>query len=213
MSRRPTGRKQSAARTRQRLLAAARDVFVERGYQAASIYEIAARAGYTIGAVYSQFGGKSGMFLELLDEHYAAQLEALEARLVAGADAAASAEIGGAFWSGFLEADPELVVLFVEFWSAAMRDEDVRERLARSNRRLRSALAELIGRKAEGAGVEVSAQPSEIAITVDALVDGFALHRLADRDGVPADLVGRALGWLVAGMASEARPEALQVKR
>jgi hypothetical protein len=34
---------------------------------------------------------------------------------------------------------------------------------------------------------------------------GAAPQALADREGVPADLVGRALGWLVAGMAREAR--------
>lgn len=198
-------RSEAAAETRGLLLTAARGVFVHRGYEAASIYEIAETAGYTIGALYSQFGGKAGVFLALMDDHFDKQLRELSARLAADSESGASVRVGGEFWAEFLEREPELVVLFIEFWSASMRDEDVRERLAGSYHRLRSALAELVDRTARGANVELPASPTEVAIAMDALIDGFALHRLADPDRVPADLVTRALGWLVAGMANDGR--------
>ena len=58
------------ARTRDDLLAAARLVFLRRGFRAASLDELADEAGYTKGAVYSNFRGKDDLFLALLDEHY-----------------------------------------------------------------------------------------------------------------------------------------------
>jgi AcrR family transcriptional regulator len=52
--------------TRAALLAAGRDLFAERGYEAVAAEEIVAAAGVTRGALYHQFGGKR----ELLDAVY-----------------------------------------------------------------------------------------------------------------------------------------------
>src|SRR5688572_4513024 len=53
--------------TRERLLAAATDVFSERGYDGAGVAEIARRAGLTTGAIYSNFSGKAELLLEAID--------------------------------------------------------------------------------------------------------------------------------------------------
>src|SRR4051812_18201471 len=50
--------------TRDLLLDAAEEVFAEKGFEGASLDEIAQRAGYTRGAIYKHFGGKEEMFLE-----------------------------------------------------------------------------------------------------------------------------------------------------
>jgi AcrR family transcriptional regulator len=54
--------------TRLALVAAARDLFGERGYTATSIEEVAAHAGVTKGAVYYHFGGKANLFQEVYEE-------------------------------------------------------------------------------------------------------------------------------------------------
>src|SRR2546421_6505720 len=51
--------------TRDLLLDAAEEVFAERGFEGASLDDIAQRAGYTRGAIYKHFGGKADMFLAL----------------------------------------------------------------------------------------------------------------------------------------------------
>lgn len=51
--------------TRASLLAAARTVFAQRGFEGASVGDIAAEAGYTKGALYSQFGSKEELFTEI----------------------------------------------------------------------------------------------------------------------------------------------------
>jgi AcrR family transcriptional regulator len=54
--------------TRRRLLEAAAQVFIRRGFQGASVEEICAEAGFTRGAFYSNFESKEEMFVELLQE-------------------------------------------------------------------------------------------------------------------------------------------------
>jgi AcrR family transcriptional regulator len=196
-------REESRAQTRERLMSAAREVFVRRGYHGASIYEIAEEAGYTIGALYAHFGGKEGLLLELLDRHFAEQLERFTAQLDEAPDAHAPIGLGSDFWTSFLARDPAVVVLFVEFWSIAVRDPELRPRFTESLRKLRGQLAGVIEAQRELAGLRVAASPSEAAIVLDAMIDGFALHKLADPDGVPDELLARALRWLMMGALGE----------
>lgn len=50
------------------LLEAARDVFAERGYRGASIRDIAARAGFSVGGVYQFYPSKDELYVDVLDE-------------------------------------------------------------------------------------------------------------------------------------------------
>src|SRR5215471_359751 len=60
-------RAEQAARNRARVLAAARRVFLARGYHGASLEQIADEAGFSKGVVYSQFDSKADLFLALLE--------------------------------------------------------------------------------------------------------------------------------------------------
>ncbi|HVX16423.1 MAG TPA: helix-turn-helix domain-containing protein [Acidimicrobiales bacterium] len=60
-----------------RLLAAAAEVFAERGYDKAGVAEIARRAGVTTGAIYSRFSGKADLLVEALDPHASDELDKL----------------------------------------------------------------------------------------------------------------------------------------
>ncbi len=66
-------RRAKADRTRAGLLAAAAKVFAEKGYEGASVGDLAAAAGYTKGAVYAHFGSKQDVFLALLREQACAE--------------------------------------------------------------------------------------------------------------------------------------------
>src|ERR1700719_1747631 len=64
-------REQSNAHTRERLLAAARRVFASGGFHGASVEEIASEAGFSTGALYSNFDGKEDLFLVLMEREIA----------------------------------------------------------------------------------------------------------------------------------------------
>lgn len=60
-------RAEQQQRTHEHLLEAGRQVFLRRGFLAATVEEIAADAGYTRGAVYKHFGGKEGLWLAIIE--------------------------------------------------------------------------------------------------------------------------------------------------
>ena len=60
-------RAESQALTRQRLVDVARDLFLREGYAKTSLERVAEEAGFSKGAVYSNFGGKDDLCLAVLD--------------------------------------------------------------------------------------------------------------------------------------------------
>jgi AcrR family transcriptional regulator len=96
----------SAAARRELIEAAATEVFAERGYQGASIGEIAARSGVTPPVVYDHFASKLELYRCLLERHYADLREVwrtsftgedpAEARLARSIDA----------WFAYIESHP-----------------------------------------------------------------------------------------------------------
>jgi TetR/AcrR family acrAB operon transcriptional repressor len=61
--------KEEAALTHRSLLKAALAVFGERGYSAATLQDVAARAGVTRGAIYWHFGSKAELYAALIEEY------------------------------------------------------------------------------------------------------------------------------------------------
>lgn len=59
--------------TRQALLAAAQEVFADRGYGGAGIAEIVERSGISVGSLYHHYGGKAGLYLALWEDYTAEQ--------------------------------------------------------------------------------------------------------------------------------------------
>ena len=68
---------------RRAFLDAARDVFLEQGYEAANMSEIVKRAGGSLATLYAQFGDKEGIFLAVLERRMKEVTDALEVELQA----------------------------------------------------------------------------------------------------------------------------------
>jgi len=164
---------QRRAHTRAQLLGAAATVFAERGFTGASLDHISERAGLTKGALYHHFGSKEGLFLELLDEKYAARLD--QARQAPPA----------ARPSDTFSFDRQFALLFLEFVCVAARDPTVLQRLAARLLALRAQtsealeddqLATLIGTIANGVSIEALIfGPAAGAATFDAAVQRLGL--------------------------------------
>src|SRR5947209_2500039 len=125
MAARPT-RGQRRAETRERLLEAAARVFAQRGYHGASVEEIAERAGFSTGALYSNFEGKEDLFLALFDQHVAERITAM-GQVINETDTPAGRAHGAADqWMAFLRENRDWFLLFIEFWAYAIRDPKLR---------------------------------------------------------------------------------------
>jgi AcrR family transcriptional regulator len=79
-------RAEQQRRTHEHLLDAGRQVFLRRGFLAATVEEIAADAGYTRGAVYKHFGGKEGLWLAIIEADAGAHLRHLRDALAHATD-------------------------------------------------------------------------------------------------------------------------------
>ncbi len=73
----PTRRALAKQRTREKVLASARQLFTERGYEGATIRDIAKAAGMSTGAVFASFADKAELFDEILGNDYALLAEAM----------------------------------------------------------------------------------------------------------------------------------------
>src|SRR5207248_4601605 len=118
------GEDQAPATTRDRILAAAAEVFAERGYEGAAVSDIARRAGFTTGAIYGRFRDKAELLLEVVQGVLESQQEAAVLAASAGDSGISSrfAELVGEFVDANREASRALVL---EAHVAARRDETV----------------------------------------------------------------------------------------
>lgn len=169
------------AETQTRLLAAAREVFADRGYHAASLELISEHAGCTKGALYHNFGSKEGLLLALLDQQYARRLE--QARQPAGGPP-----------SQQLPYDREFALLFLEFVCAAAREPKIRRRLATRLRALRAETASLVG-------------DERLANVIGALANGASIEALIFGKTEGTATFDAALAHLTAVPASPTPPQ------
>ena len=175
--------------TRQRLIDAAARVFAERGFEAATIDEVAATAGFTKGAVYSNFASKTDLFIALIERRIEIQAAYQSRRLEGMTREDAAATVEG--WTAFDEGgERQWVLLAMEFWLHAMRDTQARVALAEQYRVARTISASLLQAAYDRAGEEPPMPTRDLAITVEALGIGVAFQAMLDPEDVPWTLNG-----------------------
>lgn len=179
---------------RTRVLQAAGPVFAERGFAGASLDQVAAAAGFTKGAVYSNFGSKDELFLALMTEEVTRRVDGVEAALATAADLPAALAAVNAELS---QRDATWQLLFLEFWQRAVREPDVRRRFVASRRDLRARIAEAVARFLAVHPVHTGWDAESLTMVIVALSNGLAVEGLPDPDAVPPDLVARVLAQLV----------------
>ena len=130
------------AETRRRLIQAAAVVFTDKGYDATTLEEVAAVAGFSKGAVYSNFDGKQQLFLALLRERIEERLEAVAHVTREGGTASDQAERAGHSLAELLEREPDWHRLFIEFWVRAVHDPQLQHELAEQRRPMRALIAD-----------------------------------------------------------------------
>lgn len=186
---------------RGRILDAAADEFAERGFAAARLAEIARRAGFTKGAVYSNFESKQDLFAELFAQR-SLELAGRVLAEISGLDPADAVGKGGAEVASALIADPGWSLLVLEFGVQAGRDPNIKQAYLRERRYLRGKLVELIGDRAREWGVDLDVRTT--AISLMALISGLVLEHSVDPEEVDQRAMGAAVTALFAGAVARA---------
>ncbi len=176
------------SQTREAVIAAADALFVERGFHASSVGDIAAAAGYTKGAVYSNFASKEDVFFAVYErraQHGAAEMERVLAGDVGeGLDALAhnAARRRGTGEDGWLAA-------FFEFWAHVVRRPALRERFAEIHARAHAPIVAALERAGAVPGEDLRRR----VVAVYAMQLGLSLERLTQPDLVD-DQLGVRMG-------------------
>ena len=201
-------REESRARTRARVLEAAAAVFAERGFYGASVEEIAERAGFSRGAVYSNFEGKEDLFLAVLDAHLEAEAEAAGAawegvapeQVLAVLRAQAARRAAGA---------RQWALLWAEFWLHVLRHPDLAPKLAARQRARRSVVARMVEDRCRQLGIPLRVPAEHLASLLVAVDDGLVLQEHLEPGALPDGLRAAAAVLLVGGMVASGEVETL----
>jgi AcrR family transcriptional regulator len=194
-------RAEQVGRNRERVLDAAREVFLERGYAGASLDAIAERAGFSKGVVYSQFTNKADLFLALLDR----RIDARAAENERAATKRHGVDALLALLRNFerdSRAEGGWARLLVEFRSVALRDPHLNERYAAAHRRTVERLADVVARVQQEAGATDGPPARTAAEFILAFGAGLTLERGADPRSLRSDVVLEMVQRAVVGRSS-----------
>ena len=174
-------------RTRAELIRAARGVFLRRGFHGASLDEIAEEAGYTKGAVYSNFAGKDDLYLALLEAHYEERADAYIAMMREEPSFDDAIRAVGRFMAEADAREPDWLPTLAEFVAHAARDESVRRSYVAVRERFLTAIADVIEALCLRHGLTLRVPPLEAARASSVLARGFSAERRLDPHAVSSD--------------------------
>ena len=182
--------------TCEKLFEAAARLFEEQGIGGASIEAIAAAAGFTRGAFYSNFTSKDELIIAMLEDHVEQSIRRnldLLTRHKSLADFIDALKTMDRSRQDPLGRSP---LLHMEMILYVARAEQRRPELAKRLRARRKLIADIVETSLKNSGRNGALNPGWTAAIVLALEDGFRLHRLIDPETTPADSFLRAIGDL-----------------
>jgi AcrR family transcriptional regulator len=189
-------RDQQRQQTRERLLAAALEVFEARGYAESSLEEIAERAGYTRKAVYSNFSGKSELLLEIVERRFESHIERIEAVLDQETSTESKTIDVGSMFADYLNQERAWGRLFHEFCSVASRDEKIGTQFRACFRARKQIIVRLVESEVRRRGLELTAPVERIVMGALALFTGLSVEKMIDPEEADEALFGEMLGLL-----------------
>lgn len=167
-------REESRAQTRATLIAVGREHFLRYGLGGAVAEKIAEDAGYSRGALYSNFDGKEELFLAVIREEQTRHSNAFQSifkeepsgkeRLRKMRDAVAD-----------LVTDPDWIVLRAEFQAGALRNERIRQSFVEVHRQQIRDGAKLIRDLARSSEIHLNLKPNEFIVIIINLTHGLAI--------------------------------------
>ncbi len=203
MSLQPLTPERRRQQTREHLLAAAAEVFAQRGFHAASLDEVAAVAGFTKGAVYSNFKNKEDLFLALFEANSEREMQALRTTL---GDSELPPEDRISDFVTLIRDQTRrsgnMGLLYQEFWLYAARNPAAREELRRIDEEGVQALAEIIAAERARQGIEPLESAVQAARIVETLFRGIGQLRVLEPDVADDEFVEAAIAFVARGLGA-----------
>ncbi|TFD03467.1 TetR/AcrR family transcriptional regulator [Cryobacterium sp. TMT1-66-1] len=184
------------------ILRAATEQFFESGYLGTKLDDVATRAGYTKGAVYSNFGSKQALFGSILNERLATLLSGRLATILGDEirlDDAALARIARRLAETLVEDGPWHLLL-MELAVHAARNPQAADLYRQSRQSVRLALGAVILERADQFGIDPAAHRVDVlAPLVMSATNILALERILDPDYFTNEVQSRMIEALLVG--------------
>lgn len=190
-------REESKAITRESVLGAAAQVFARRGFHGASMEDVAETAGFSKGAIYSNFAGKEDLFLALLDQHVDAKMEAFAAVFEAENTPWGRLDALAAASSPTVASERDWCLLATEFWLYAAREPKVGLKLAARRLAARDRIAGLVEAHARESGRQVAGRPEDLASLLIAAGEGLRMQEYVEPELNSGDLFRLAMDLIL----------------
>ena len=197
--------------TRQRILDAARVVFAEKGVSGASIEDICEQAGFTRGAVYSNFADKDAILREVIEREHRALLDHIAGSIDIVDEALAAAPSLEAAVASLVNrivrtipSEREVTLISTELEIVAVRRPELAASFLAVNNEFRQGLASFLVAALERVGREPTVDPLDVIDAVKAI--GERSVRRALIEGPEADPDALSESVLPALILSLSRP-------
>jgi AcrR family transcriptional regulator len=195
--------------TRRHLLDAAALVFARNGFHGSTIDEIAKTAGFTKGAVYSNFASKDDLFLALLDDRidrqFAIVIELLDS--IPHEQAEQAPRMRDLLQSGAVFSDDDWETLSLEFMLYARRNPEAAAKLAARAERERDFVRQLMENEYAAVGVKPKYPIRELAVISLAIFAGLSTFRMVSPGAVTETTLSTVLDLLYDLMGVAGGPE------
>lgn len=179
------------ARTRAELIDSADRLFTSQGFHATSLDAIADEAGYTKGAIYSNFATKEDLFFAVHERRVGAGVHDLERRLAVAADFPAALEEIATDAHSRKDRDNGWLAVFFEFWAHVLRHPELRGRFAGLHAEAIRPLVDGLADYAKEQGIELPDDARKLGTAWYAMQIGLTLEQLTQPDVVDAELGAR----------------------
>lgn len=180
---------------RDRILDAASKVFAADGFAGATIDAIGQAAGFTKGAVYSNFESKDELFLALVDREFELRGEQIATVLDnSGGDTGTAANELSRSVLDSVRDHSDYYVLLVEYWLRAQRDPQLRERLIERRRAAADQAVHIVGSTDTGTSDRRLADVAQLVVTLNL---GVAMEEVLRPGTINADLLTQLITALL----------------
>jgi AcrR family transcriptional regulator len=199
-------RAERQAQTRTELIEAAERLFIRQGFHPTSLDAVAAEAGYTKGAVYSNFTSKEDLFFVVYERRVEAFLPELERTLATTDDLPAALLSVTSSHRARREREPDgWLAVFLEFWTYVLRHPEHRARFAEIHARYTEPFAQALSRWAGERGIELPLDARRLTVASTVLVLGMGLERLTQPDVIDAASTVEVQRLWLDGLFAQAR--------
>ncbi len=196
-------RRPPRAETRRALLDAAARVFARQGLHGASVEAVSEEAGFSRGALYSNFKSKEDLFVALWEERIERRRRELRKVMREAGGPKAGLRPAAANVMDVLGRERDWFLLYFEFALHAARDPEFARRFEPVREQGLAELAVGIADGLEKAGIDSPLAATDLALALKALSYGLTLERLVNEDAVPGELLGRVMELIFRGIHAE----------